>query len=80
MRKYELKSLSLGILDICASDTIVCTELEQKWMDYYKPRYNVLKIAGSSGFRHSIDTIVNKLKELFKKATPNMVLLVLLIQ
>jgi len=23
MRKYELKSFSLGILDICASDTIV---------------------------------------------------------
>jgi group I intron endonuclease len=70
MRKYELKNFSLGILEICASDTIVCSELEQKWMDYYKPRYNVLKIAGSSsGFLakpNSIETI-NKLKELFKK-------------
>lgn len=67
MRKYELKSFSLGILEICASDTIVCSELEQKWRDYYKPRYNVLKVAGSSsGFRHSLDTI-NKLKEQFKK-------------
>ena len=67
MRKYELKNFSLGILEICASDTVVCSELEQKWMDYYKPRYNVLKVAGSSsGFRHSIDTI-NKLKEQFKK-------------
>jgi len=67
MRKYGLKCFSLGILEICASDTIICSELEQKWMDYYKPRYNVLKIAGSSsGFRHSIETI-NKLKELFKK-------------
>lgn len=36
-------------------------------MDYYKPKYNVLKIAGSSsGFHHKIETI-NKLKELFKK-------------
>ena len=36
-------------------------------MDYYKPRYNVLRIAGSSiGFHHSIETI-NKLKELLKK-------------
>jgi hypothetical protein len=36
-------------------------------MDFYKPRYNVLNIAGSSsGFHHSIETI-NKLKELFKK-------------
>lgn len=67
MRKYELKNFSLGILEICAPDTVVCSELEQKWMDYYKPRYNVLKVAGSSsGFRHSIDTI-NKLKEQFKK-------------
>jgi hypothetical protein len=33
-------------------------------MDYYKPSYNVLKVAGSSsGYRHSIDTI-KKLKEL----------------
>ncbi len=67
MRKYKLKSFSLAILEICASDIIVCSDLEQKWMDYYKPRYNVLKVAGnSSGFRHSIDTI-KKLKELFKK-------------
>jgi len=36
-------------------------------MNYYKPKYNVLKIAGStSGFRHKLDTI-NKLKELFRK-------------
>jgi len=67
MRKYKLQNFSLGILETCASDTLVCLELEQKWMDKYKPRYNVLKIAGSSsGFRHSIETI-KKLKELFKK-------------
>lgn len=36
-------------------------------MDYYKPRYNILKFVNKSlGFHHSIDTI-NKLKELFKK-------------
>jgi group I intron endonuclease len=67
MRKYELKNFSLGILETCVSDTRVCSELEQIWMDFYKPRYNVLNIAGSSsGFHHSIETI-NKLKELFKK-------------
>lgn len=67
MKKYKLENFSLAILEFCASDIIVCSDLEQKWMDYYKPRYNVLKVAGSSsGFRHSIDTI-NKLKELFKK-------------
>jgi hypothetical protein len=36
-------------------------------MDYYIPKYNVLKVAGSSyGFSHSISTILN-LKQLFKK-------------
>ncbi|EUC39971.1 hypothetical protein COCMIDRAFT_109991, partial [Bipolaris oryzae ATCC 44560] len=35
--------------------------------NYYKPKYNILKIAGSSqGFTHKIETIV-KLKELFRK-------------
>jgi len=67
MRKYKLENLSLAILEVCNSDIIICSDLEKKWIDYYKPGYNVLKIPGSSsGFRHSIDTI-NKLKELFKK-------------
>lgn len=67
MRKYKLENFSLGILEFCPSDIKICSDLEQKWIDYYKPRYNVLKIAGSSsGYRHTIDTI-NKLKELFKK-------------
>jgi len=67
MRKYGLKNFTLAILEICESDIKVCLDLEQKWMDYYKPKYNVLKVAGSSsGFRHSISTI-NKLKELFQK-------------
>jgi hypothetical protein len=30
MRKYGLKNFSLGILEICTSDTIVCSDLEQK--------------------------------------------------
>jgi len=67
MRKYKLENFSLAILDFCSSDVIICSDLEQKWIDYYKPKYNVLKIAGSSsGFRHSIETI-KKLKQLFKK-------------
>jgi len=67
MRKYKLENFSLAILEFCNSDIIICSDLEKKWIDFYKPDYNVLKIPGStSGFRHSIDTI-NKLKELFKK-------------
>jgi len=67
MRKYKLENFSLAILEFCVTDIKVCSKLEQKWIDYYKPYYNVLKIAGSSsGFIHKIETI-NKLKELFKK-------------
>ncbi len=67
MRKYKLENFSLAILEFCNSDIIICSDLEKKWIDYYNPSYNVLKIPGSSsGFRHKIDTI-NKLKQLFKK-------------
>ena len=67
MKKYKLENFSLAILGFCDKDLKTCLNLEQKWIDYYKPKYNRLKIASSSSnFRHSIETI-NKLKELFKK-------------
>jgi group I intron endonuclease len=67
MKKYGLENFSLGILEFCKKDVIVCVNLEQKWIDYYEPSYNILKIAGSSfGFTHSVDTIT-KLKEIFRK-------------
>ena len=67
MRKYKLDNFSLAILEFCASDLIVCSDLEKNWINFYQPRYNLLKIPGSSsGFRHSLNTI-NKLKELFRK-------------
>ncbi len=67
MRKYKLENFSLAILEFCPDDIVICSKLEQKWMDYYNPKYNVLNIAySSSGFHHKIETI-NKLKELFKK-------------
>ena len=67
MKKYKLDNFSLAILEYCNSDNTNIKKLEQKWIDYYEPKYNVLKIAGtSSGLRHTVDTI-NKLKELFSK-------------
>lgn len=67
MCRYKLENFSLGIIEFCEKDIIVCVKLEQKWMDFYKPSYNILKIAGSSfGFTHSIETII-KLKAKFKK-------------
>lgn len=65
-RIYNLENFSLAILEFCESNIILCSDLEQKWINYYKPKYNVLKIAGSSSdFRHSIETI-NNLREKFK--------------
>ena len=72
MKKHDISNFSLGIKELCKKDSQICLELEQKWIDYYKPSYNVLKIAGnSSGYKHKIETI-NKLKELFtEKNHPN---------
>ena len=67
MKRYGLDNFSLGIKEFCDNDPKICIELEQKWIDYYKPKYNVLTIAGnSSGYKHSIETI-NKLKEILKE-------------
>ena len=67
MKKYGLENFSLGIKEFCENKSEICLDLEQKWLDYYKPKYNVLTTAGNSlGYRHNIETI-NKLKERFKK-------------
>jgi len=66
MKKYGLENFSLGILEFCKKDSEICLSLEQKWLDKYKPNYNVLNVAGNSfGFKHSIDTII-KLKQKLK--------------
>nr|YP_010714070.1 GIY-YIG homing endonuclease [Fuscoporia gilva]WDD39633.1 GIY-YIG homing endonuclease [Fuscoporia gilva] len=67
MRKYKLENFSLGILEFCTKNVNICVNLEQKWINYYKPKYNILTVAGSFfGFRHSVETI-NKLKKIFQK-------------
>jgi len=67
MKKYGLQNFSLGIKEFCKKNYQTCLDLEQKWIDYYKPTYNILSIAGSSiGYKHKIETI-NKLKELLGK-------------
>ena len=71
MKKYDLDNFSLGILEFCKNDSKVCLNLEQKWLDKYKPKYNILKVAGNScfaGFKHSLDTII-KLKQKREKLT-----------
>lgn len=67
MKKYGLENFSLGIIEFCPKDSKICLKLEQKWIDYYKPKYNILTMAGNSfGYKHSIETI-NKLKEIFSQ-------------
>nr|QID02795.1 hypothetical protein [Orbilia oligospora] len=67
MRKHGLENFSLAILEFCNKNLTTCVKLEQKWIDYYNPEYNVLKIAAnSSGLKHSEETII-KLKKMFSK-------------
>lgn len=67
MKKYGLDNFSLGIKEFCKQYPEICRNLEQKWIDHYKPEYNVLTTAGNSfGYKHSVETI-NKLKEILSK-------------
>ena len=67
MKKYGLDNFSLGIKEFCDKNPQICIDLEQKWIDYYKPKYNVLTTAGNSlGYKHRIETI-NRLKEILSK-------------
>lgn len=71
MKKYGLENFSLGILEFCKNDSKVCLNLEQKWLDKYKPKYNVLNVAGNSfGFKHSLDTIIKLKQKLNKENHP----------
>ena len=71
MKKHRLENFSLGILEFCKKDSKVCLNLEQKWLDKYKPEYNVLNVAGNSfGFKHSIETIIELKQRLNKENHP----------
>lgn len=70
MKKYGLENFSLGILEFCKNDSKVCLNLEQNWLDKYKPKYNVLNVAGNSfsfAPKHSIDTIIGLKQKLNKE-------------
>jgi group I intron endonuclease len=60
------------ILEYCDPQNVI--EREQYYLDFLKPEYNILKIAGSSlGFKHTKETLakmaVIKLGKNFSKAT-----------
>lgn len=55
--KYGYNNFELIILEYC--DITVLINKEQHYIDFYKPYYNILKIAGSSiGFKHSEETLI----------------------
>lgn len=62
INKYGPNNFVFLILQYCDNKVDICVGLEQHYLDLYKPKYNILKIAGSSqGFKHSPETIA-KLK------------------
>jgi group I intron endonuclease len=64
INKYGLNNFAFLILQYCESFEEICLGLEQHYLDLYKPKYNILKLAGSSqGFKHSPETIA-KLKSM----------------
>lgn len=54
--KYGYSNFSLEILEYCDSSKVVSRE--QHYIDLLNPKYNILKVAGSTlGFTHSAETI-----------------------
>jgi group I intron endonuclease len=64
LNKYGINNFVFLIIQYCDPVEEICLGLEQIYLDLYKPKYNILKLAGSSqGFKHSPDTIA-KLKKM----------------
>jgi hypothetical protein len=64
--KYGYNNFSLDILEYCEPSLLI--KREQYYIDTLKPKYNILKKAGSSlGFKHSLETLL-KFKE--RKLSP----------
>lgn len=50
--KYGYENFNLEILEYCNKENVI--NREQYYIDFFKPEYNILQIAGSSlGFKHS---------------------------
>lgn len=58
--KYGIENFSIDILEYCSKDNVI--DREQYYLDIYRPKYNILKTAGSSlGYLHT-ETTLSKLK------------------
>ncbi len=64
MAKYGYSQFSVEIIEYCEPSEVL--KKEQYYLDLLKPKYNILKIAGSFvGFKHSTE-IKEKLAVIFK--------------
>jgi group I intron endonuclease len=62
INKYGPNNFVFLILQYCDRREEICLGLEQHFLDLYKPKYNLLKLAGAShGFKYSPETLA-KLK------------------
>jgi group I intron endonuclease len=60
INKYGPNNFVFLILQYCDRREDVCLGLEQHYLDLYKPKYNLLKLAGASqGFNYSPENIAN---------------------
>ena len=54
--KYGHSKFNLEILEYCDRDCVI--EREQYYMDFFKPKYNILKVAGSPlGYKHTPEAL-----------------------
>jgi group I intron endonuclease len=66
--KYNIENFSLGILEYCSRDDVI--KREQHYLDIYKPKYNILKIAGSSlGYKHTEGSLSKLRSRVVSEAT-----------
>jgi group I intron endonuclease len=70
--KYGYSNFSLDVLEFCNKDILI--EREQYYIDNLKPKYNILKVAGSRlGCKHSPETLLKyKNRKLSPKSLANL--------
>ena len=65
LKKYGLNNFVYVVLQYCEMNVDTCVGIEQHYIDLYKPKYNILKLAVcSQDFKHLPD-IITKLKIFF---------------
>jgi group I intron endonuclease len=68
--KYGHSKFSLEILEYCDRDCVI--KREQYYLDFFKPKYNILKVAGSHlGYKHTPEALEKlRLSGIGRKHTP----------